>query len=85
VPPITQVQLDELKAKAWYEWDYAGIGDDGQPFEWKVSDWGILNGKSRRRLRCDCTACDGLTMPARPAPPAYLASAFGRSLCPDRA
>ena len=29
--PITQGALDERKAVAWLEWDYAGPGDDGHP------------------------------------------------------
>jgi hypothetical protein len=41
--PITQVQIDELKARFWKEWDYLGLGDDGHPFEWKLSDWGVLD------------------------------------------
>jgi hypothetical protein len=43
--PITQGALDERKAVAWLEWDYAGPGDDGHPFEWKPSDWGYLDGR----------------------------------------
>ncbi len=43
--PATQGELDERKAVAWLEWDYAGPGDDGHPFEWKPSDWGYLDGR----------------------------------------
>jgi hypothetical protein len=43
--PITRGALDERKAVAWLEWDYAGPGDDGHPFEWKPSDWGYLDGR----------------------------------------
>src|SRR4029077_14972514 len=39
--PVTKGALDERKAVAWLEWDYAGPSDDGLPFEWKPSDWGI--------------------------------------------
>ncbi len=30
--PVTKGALDERKAVAWLEWDYAGPGDDGHPF-----------------------------------------------------
>ena len=43
--PITRGALDERKAVAWLEWDYAGPEDDGHPFEWKPSDWGYLDGR----------------------------------------
>jgi hypothetical protein len=43
--PITRVELEERKARAFFEWDYAGPGDDGHPFEWKPSDWGYINGR----------------------------------------
>lgn len=43
--PVTQAQANERKANASSEWDYEGPGDDGHPFEWKVSDWGVLRGK----------------------------------------
>jgi hypothetical protein len=42
--PVTKGALDERKAVAWLEWDYAGPRDDGLPFEWKTSDWGYLDG-----------------------------------------
>ena len=45
--PITQAQLDELKRdqRAWNEWDYLGPTDDECPFEWKPTDWGVLDGR----------------------------------------
>jgi len=43
--PVTQGALDERKATAWLEWDYAGPGDDEHPFGWKRSDWGYLDGR----------------------------------------
>jgi len=45
--PITQEQLANLMCDNWADtqWQYMGVGDDGQPFEWKVDDWGVLNGK----------------------------------------
>ena len=43
--PVTKGALDERKAVAWLEWDYAGPSDDGLPFEWKPSDWGYLDGR----------------------------------------
>ena len=43
--PVTQAQANERKANAWSELDYEGPGDDEHPFEWKVSDWGVLRGK----------------------------------------
>jgi len=43
--PITRVELEERKARAFFEWDYAGAGDDGHPFEWKPSDWGYIDGR----------------------------------------
>jgi hypothetical protein len=43
--PITRVELGERKARAFFEWDYAGPGDDGHPFEWKPSDWGYIDGR----------------------------------------
>jgi hypothetical protein len=42
--PVTQVQIDELKARASFQWDYLGPGDDDFPFEWKCEDWGVLEG-----------------------------------------
>jgi len=41
--PVTRGALDERKAVAWLEWDYAGPSDDGIPFEWKPCDWGYLD------------------------------------------
>jgi hypothetical protein len=38
--PVTQAQANERKANASSEWDYEDPGDDGHPFEWKVSDLG---------------------------------------------
>jgi hypothetical protein len=49
--PITRVELEERKARTFFEWDYAGPGDDGHPFEWKPSDWGYLDG---RVVAIDC-------------------------------
>jgi hypothetical protein len=43
--PITQAQLNERKDHAFYEWDYEGASDDGFPFEWKRTDWGVLDGR----------------------------------------
>jgi hypothetical protein len=43
--PITGAQLQALKAAAWSKWDYLGPGDDECPFEWKLDDWGTLNGR----------------------------------------
>ena len=43
--PVSQDQVDERIANAWSEWDYLGDQDDGCPFEWKRSDWGVLDGK----------------------------------------
>jgi hypothetical protein len=43
--PVTQDQVNERKANAWFEWDYLGDSDDEHPFEWKRSDWGVLNDK----------------------------------------
>jgi hypothetical protein len=45
--PITQAQLDGLKRdqRAWNEWDYLGPEDDECPFEWKPTDWGVLDGR----------------------------------------
>jgi hypothetical protein len=43
--PITRVELEERKARAFFEWDYACPGDDGHPFEWKPSDWGYIDGR----------------------------------------
>jgi hypothetical protein len=40
--PITQGQLADRKAHAFDEW---GVGDDEYPFEWKPTDWGILDGR----------------------------------------
>jgi hypothetical protein len=45
--PVTQAQANERKANAWSEWDYEGPGDDEHPFEWKLSDWGVLRGRAR--------------------------------------
>lgn len=42
--PVSQDQIDELKVRAWREWDYLGPADDECPFEWKRSDWGVLDG-----------------------------------------
>ena len=44
--PITQEQLDGLRLnqRACNEWDYFGPDDDECPFEWKRTDWGMLNG-----------------------------------------
>jgi len=42
---LVEPALDERKAVAWLEWDYAGPSDDGLPFEWKPSDWGYLDGR----------------------------------------
>ena len=44
--PVNQAQIDRLKTSAWFDWDYMGPNDDECPFEWKPSDWGILNGSS---------------------------------------
>jgi len=44
--PENQAQIDKLKTSAWFDWDYMGPNDDECPFEWKPSDWGILNGSS---------------------------------------
>ena len=41
--PATEDQVKELKANAWSEWDYLGDPDDECPFEWKRSDWGVLD------------------------------------------
>jgi hypothetical protein len=41
--PVTEDQVKELKANAWSEWDYLGDPDDECPFEWKRSDWGVLD------------------------------------------
>jgi hypothetical protein len=41
--PVTQDQVNERKANAWFEWDYRGYPDDEHPFEWKRSDWGVLD------------------------------------------
>jgi hypothetical protein len=43
--PVTQAQIGDLKARAWSEWDYLGHNDDVCPFEWKPSDWGVLDGR----------------------------------------
>jgi hypothetical protein len=43
--PVTQAQINELKERAWCKWDYLGAGDDECPFEWKPSDWGVLDGR----------------------------------------
>ncbi len=43
--PVNQIQIEDRKAHAWYEWDYLGAGDDALPFEWKPDDWGVLDGR----------------------------------------
>lgn len=45
--PITQAQLDGLKRdqRAWHGWAYLGPTDDECPFEWKPTDWGVLDGR----------------------------------------
>jgi hypothetical protein len=45
--PITQEQLDGLilNQRACNEWDHLWTGDDDCPFEWKPTDWGMLDGR----------------------------------------
>lgn len=43
--PVTQDQVNERMDNAFYEWNYLGEPDDEHPFEWKPSDWGILDGR----------------------------------------
>ena len=43
--PVTQDQINERKANAWFEWNYLGDPDDEHPFEWKQSDSGVLDGR----------------------------------------
>jgi hypothetical protein len=43
--PVTEEQIENLKGWAWKQWDYLGTGDDECPFEWKSTDWGVLEDK----------------------------------------
>jgi hypothetical protein len=43
--PVTKTEIEDRKAHAWNEWDYMGAADDEPPFEWKLDDWGKLDGK----------------------------------------
>jgi hypothetical protein len=44
--PLTEKERDHLMAtKGFPDWDYMPPDDEGQPFEWKPSDWGWLHGR----------------------------------------
>jgi len=65
--PVTQDQIEDLKMRAWSEWDYLGsnANDDECPFEWKPSDWGDVNG---RLVAVDYAATAAHLEPQPPAP-----------------
>ena len=43
--PLTEAERNELWASDGFpDWDYVPP-DEGQPFEWKPSDWGWLDGR----------------------------------------
>ena len=44
--PLTLRERDHLwKIEGFPKWDYMPPEDEPHPFEWKPSDWGILNGR----------------------------------------
>ncbi|MGA9893776.1 MAG: hypothetical protein WBQ55_15810, partial [Xanthobacteraceae bacterium] len=44
--PLTLEERDRLwKIEAFPDWDYMPPNDEGEPFEYKPSDWGMLNGR----------------------------------------
>src|SRR5262249_2798600 len=44
--PLTEPERDQLwKTDGFPDWDYMSGGDQGEPFKWKPSDWGWLNGQ----------------------------------------
>ena len=44
--PTSQAEADRLRETGGYpDWDYDGVGDEGEPFEWSAGDWGWLDGK----------------------------------------
>ena len=46
VVPLTQAERDDLEERdAFPDWDYRGLGDEPEPFEYKASDWGWLDGE----------------------------------------
>ena len=43
--PLTGIEKEKLiDADGFPDWDYMP-GEDGQPFEFKASDWGRVNGR----------------------------------------
>ena len=44
--PLTEQERDHLwDTDGFPDWDYVPPNDEGQPFEWKPSDWGWLDGR----------------------------------------
>jgi len=44
--PLTEAERDQLwETDGFPDWDCMPPNDDGEPFEWKPSDWGQLDGR----------------------------------------